>query len=150
MLTELKTVASTLGITLVILESDKTIENQLNRIIRIEDMPIMLSSWDLDVQLEFDSQTGFLKNPTVDVTLLLLTKADSLERYELESSAEEMGKLFIQFVKNLKTYLTTNTNVKQNPITGISFTYTPDFGASKHSGVLGKFKVQQNLEENAC
>ena len=149
MLTELKTVAEGLGITLVILESDKAIDNQLNRIARIEQLPIMLSSWDLDVALEFD-ENGWLKNPTVDVTLLLVTKANTLEKANLELEAENMGKLFIQFIKNLKDYLVLNTNVKQNPITGISFTYVPSFGASKHSGVLGNFKVQQNLDINAC
>jgi hypothetical protein len=149
MLTELKTVASTLGITLVILESDKTIENQLNRIIRIEDMPLALVTWDLTTSLEFD-ESGFLKNPTTDITMLLVTKADTLERYELEASAEEMGKLFIQYIKAVKNYLTANTNVKQNPITGISYTFVPSFSASKHSGVLATFKIQENLEENAC
>ena len=149
MLTEMKKVAEEIGITLIIAESDKAIESQLNRITRVETLPVMLSSWDLDVQLEFD-ESGFLKNPTVDVTLLLITKAETLEKKDLEFEAEEMGKLFIQFVKNLKTYLTANTNVKENPITGISFTYVPSFGAGKHSGVLGKFKVQQNLETNAC
>ncbi len=149
MLTEMKTVAEEIGITLVIAESDKAIESQLNRITRVETLPVMLSSWDLDVQLEFD-ENGFLKNPTVDVTLLLITKAETLEKKDLELEAENMGKLFIQFVKNLKTYLTANTNVKDNPITGISFTYVPSFSAGKHSGVLGKMKIQQNLETNAC
>lgn len=149
MLTDLKTVASNLGITLVIAESDKDINTQLNRIVRIEDLPIMLSSWDLNVNLEFD-ENGFLKNPTTDVTLLLLSKANTLERSDLEAEAEEMGKLFIQFVKNVKTYLTANTNVKENPVTGISFTYVPAFGSGKHSGVLGKFKVQMNLDVDAC
>ena len=149
MLTDLKTVASDLGITLVIAESDKDINTQLNRIVRIEDLPILMSSWDLNVNLEFD-ENGFLKNPTTDVTLLLLSKANTLERSDLEAEAEEMGKLFIQFVKNVKTYLTANTNVKENPVTGISFTYVPAFGSGKHSGVLGKFKVQMNLDVDAC
>jgi hypothetical protein len=148
MLTELKIAAEQVGITLVIAESDKSIENQLNRITRIETLPVMLSSWDLDVSLEFDTDTGFLRNPTVDVTLLLITKAVTLEKSDLEYEAEEMGKLFIKFVRTFKDYLLENTNVKENPITGISFTYVPSFGAAKHSGVLGKFKVQQHLD--AC
>ena len=149
MLTEMKLVAEEIGITLIIAESDKAIESQLNRITRVETLPVMLSSWDLNVQLEFDAN-GFLKNPTVDVTLLLITKAETLEKKDLELEAEEMGKLFVLFVKNLKTYLTANTNVKESPITGIEFTYVPSFGAGKHSGVLGKMNVQQNLETNAC
>ena len=102
------------------------------------------------MSLEFDLDTGFLKNPTVDVTLLLVTKAETLEKSDLEEAAEEMGKLFIRFVKNFKKYLTANTNVKENPLTGISFTYVPSFGAAKHSGVLGQMKIQQNLETDAC
>ena len=149
MLTEMKKVAEEIGITLVIAESDKAIESQLNRITRVETLPVCLSSWDLDVQLEFD-ENGFLKNPTVDVTLLLITKAETLEKKDLELEAENMGKLFIQFVKNLKDYLTKNTNVRENPITGIEFTYVPKFGSGIHSGVLGKMRVQQNLEANAC
>jgi len=149
MLKEMKLVAEEIGITLIIAESDKAIESQLNRITRVETLPVMLSSWDLDVSLEFD-ENGFLKNPTVDVTLLLITKAETLEKKDLEFEAEEMGKLFIKFVKNLKDYLTANTNVKESPITGIEFTYVPSFGAGKHSGVLGKMRVQQNLEANAC
>jgi hypothetical protein len=149
MLSEMKIVAEEIGITLLIAESDKAIESQLNRITRVETLPVMLSSWDLNVNLEFD-ENGFLKNPTVDVTLLLITKAETLEKKDLEFEAEEMGKLFIQFVKNLKDYLTANTNVKESPITGIEFTYVPSFGAGKHSGVLGKMRVQQNLEANAC
>ena len=82
MLTEMKTVAEEIGITLIIAESDKAIESQLNRITRVETLPVMLSSWDLDVNLEFD-ESGFLKNPTVDVTLLLITKAETLEKKDL-------------------------------------------------------------------
>ena len=150
MLPELRIAAEQVGITLVIAESDKNIDNQLNRIIREETLPVMLSAWDLSVALEFDADTGFLKNPTVDVTLLLVTKAETLEKKELEASAEEMGRLFIKFVKNFKKHLIANTNVKKNPLTGISFTYVPSFGAAKHSGVLGEMKIQQNLETNAC
>ena len=149
MLSEMKVVAEDIGITLIIAESDKNIESQLNRITRVETLPVMLSSWDLSVEMEFD-ENGFLNNPTVDVTLLLITKANTLEKADLELEAENMGKLFIQFVKNLKTYLQANTNVRENPITGIEFTYVPSFGAGKHSGVLGKMKVQQNIETDAC
>jgi hypothetical protein len=147
MLKEIRAVAENLGITLVIAKSDEDIDTQVNRITRIEDLPIMLSSWDLKVKLEFDTETGFLKNPTVDVTMLLITKASSTAKEELELKAEEMGVLFTKFTSDLKKYLTLNTNVKQDPIKGIGFTYVPSFGSGKHSGVLGKFNVQQNLDE---
>jgi hypothetical protein len=74
----------------------------------------------------------------------LIDKADTLEKKDLEARAELMGDLFIKFIKNAKDYMTTNTNVKENPITGISFTYVPSFGAGKHSGVLAKFRTQLN------
>ena len=146
MLGQIKEVAENLGITLVIAKSDADIDMQVNRIVRIEDLPIMLSSWDLNVSLEFDTQTGFLKNPTVDVTLLLISKAETTDKLEMEEMAEEMGVLFTKFTSDLKKHLAAKTNVKQNPITGISFTYVPSFGSGKHSGVLGKMNVQQNLD----
>lgn len=147
MLTEIKKAAKEVGITFIIAESDKNIEDQLSRIVRKESLPLALSSWDLKVDLEFD-ESGFLKNPTVDVTMLLIDKADDLLKDNLENTAEEMGNLFIKFMGNLKKYLAENTNVKENPITGISFTYVPSFGNGRHSGVLSTFKVQMNLENN--
>ena len=75
-----------------------------------------------------------MNNPTTTVTLLLIDKAESLEKIELEEKAEEMGDLFIKFIKNAKDYMTSNTNVRENPITNISFTYVPKYGAGAHSG----------------
>ena len=145
MLTEIKKAAKEVGITVIIAESDKNINDQLANIVRQESLPLALSSWDLKVDLEFD-ENGHLKNPTVDVTLLLIDKAEDLLRANLEAKAEEMGNLFIRFIRNLKRHLIENTNVKENPITGISFTYVPSFGNGKHSGVLSTFKIQMNLE----
>jgi hypothetical protein len=143
MLTELKAAAEEVGFSIIIATSDKNINDQLNRIVREEDLPLALVSWDLDISIEFDDN-GLMNNPTTDVTLLLIDKADTLEKKDLEARAELMGDLFIKFIKNAKDYMTTNTNVKENPITGISFTYVPSFGAGKHSGVLAKFRTQLN------
>lgn len=143
MLTELKAAAEEVGFSIIIATSDRNINDQLNRIVRSEDLPLALCSWDLNVNIEFDNN-GLMNNPTTDVTLLLIDKAETLEKADLEAKAEEMGDLFIKFIKNAKNYMTTNTNVKENPISGISFTYVPSYGSGKHSGVLAKFRMQLN------
>ena len=143
MLKELKAAAEEVGFSIIIATSDRNINDQLNRIVREADLPLALVSWDLDVNITFDNN-GLMNNPTTTVTLLLIDKAESLEKIELEEKAEEMGDLFIRFIKNAKDYMTTNTNVKEQPITNISFTYVPSYGSGKHSGVLGKFTMQLN------
>jgi len=143
MLTELKAAAEEVGFSIIIATSDRNIQDQLNRITRTESLPLALVSWDLDINVSFDDN-GLMNNPTTSVTLLLIDKAESLEKIELEEKAEEMGELFIRFIKNAKNYMTTNTNVKEQPITDISFTYVPSYGSGKHSGVLAKFTMQLN------
>lgn len=143
MLTELKAAAEEVGFSIIIATSDRNIQDQLNRITRTESLPLALVSWDLDINVSFDDN-GLMNNPTTSVTLLLIDKAESLEKIELEEKAEQMGELFIRFIKNAKNYMTTNTNVKEQPITDISFTYVPSYGSGKHSGVLAKFTMQLN------
>ena len=141
MLRELKAAAEEVGFSIIIATSDRNINDQLNRIVREADLPLALVSWDLDINVSFDNN-GLMNNPTTSVTLLLIDKAESLEKIELEEKAEQMGELFIRFIKNAKNYMTTNTNVKEQPITDISFTYVPSYGSGKHSGVLAKFTMQ--------
>ena len=141
MLRELKAAAEEVGFSIIIATSDRNINDQLNRIVREADLPLALVSWDLDINVSFDDN-GLMGNPTTSVTLLLIDKAESLEKIELEEKAEQMGDLFIRFIKNAKNYMTTNTNVKEQPITDISFTYVPSYGSGKHSGVLAKFTMQ--------
>jgi len=149
MLQELKTVATSSGFTLHIAESDKKIEDQLNRITKVADLPIALSSWDIDISLTFD-EIGRLENPTTSITMILLSKASTLLKQDLEDKSEEMGALFITFIRNLKEYMVENTNVGVNPITNITFTYVPSFAASKHSGVLAKFSMQLPISNSSC
>ena len=144
MLTDLKTAAEAVGITTIIAQSDKNINDQLNRIIREETLPVALISWDLNVNLEFN-ENGQLGNPTTDVTMLIVDKANTLEKIDLEKKAEEVGELFIDFIRGYKDHLVANTNVKQDPITNISFVYAPSYGNGKHSGVLAKFTTELNL-----
>ncbi len=141
MLKELKAAAEEVGFSIIIATSDRNINDQLNRIVRTEELPLGLVSWDLNVNVSF-SENGLMDNPTTEVTLLLIDKAESLEKIELEEKAQEMGDLFIKFIKNAKDYMTTNTNARENPISGISFTYVPSYGSGKHSGVLAKFSTQ--------
>ena len=148
MLKDLKAASLEVGFSTIIATSEKNIKDQLNIITRTENLPLALVSWDIEKRIEFD-ESGFLKNPTTDITMLLVDKAESLEKIELEKTSEEMGDLFIKYIKNLKNYLTQRTNVKQGPITGISFTHVPKFGAGQHSGVMAKFNVQLNLN-NEC
>jgi hypothetical protein len=143
MLKELKAAAEEVGFSIIIATSDRNIQDQLTTITRTESLPLALVSWDLDINVSFDDN-GLMSNPTTSVTLLLIDKAESLEKIELEEKAEEMGELFIRFIKNAKNYMTTNTNVKEQPITDISFTYVPSYGSGKHSGVLAKFTMQLN------
>ena len=146
MLKELKKSSLEAGFETHIAMSDKDINDQLNRIIREGDLPLALVSWDLDVKITFD-ENGFLKNPTTEVTMLLLDKASSLEKIDLEEKAEEMGELFISFIRGYKDSLVSDTNVKENPITDISFVYVPKYGNGQHSGVLGKFTTQLPISD---
>jgi len=79
MLTELKAAAKEVGFGIVIATSDKNIQDQLNRIVREEELPLALVSWDLDVNVTF-SENGLMDNPTTTITLLLIDKANSLEQ----------------------------------------------------------------------
>ena len=141
MLKELKAAAEEVGFSIIIATSDRNINDQLNRIVRSEELPLALVSWDLNINVTFN-ENGLMDNPTTEVTLLLIDKAESLEKIDLEEKAQEMGDLFIKFIKNSKDYMTKNTNARENPITNISFTYAPSYGSGKHSGVLAKFTMQ--------
>jgi hypothetical protein len=148
MLSEIKIVGEQLGITTVITTSQENIDAQLNRIVREEDLPVMLISWDIKVNLEFDSE-GVLQNPTTPLTILMVDKAEDGTKILKEEKADEVGILFIKFIRTLKTYMHKNTNVKENPITSISFQYIPSYGAGKYSGVMGFFTTQLGLT-NEC
>jgi len=145
MLSNLKLASLQAGFATHIAQSERDINSQLSRIVREGQLPLALVSWDLNVDLAFNA-SGHLENPTTKVTMLLVDKALTLDKDDLEAKAEEMGELFIKFIRSYKDYLVTNTNVKQDAVTGISFTYVPSYGAGKHSGVLATFTTQLNLE----
>ena len=136
--------ASEVGIAAFVTNSTEKIETQLNRITRDEDLPIMLVSWDLDVSLEFD-QNGFLKNPTVSVTSLLVEKPEDTSKDEAEESAVAMGALFQQFLQKLHSKLIIYQKQTESPITGASYKLVPRHGAGKHSGVISKYTMRTEI-----
>ena len=86
----IKTTAEEVGITALVTNSEQNLKTQLNRLKDLADDPIALVSWDLTTSLEFD-ESGFLKNPTTPVVMLLMTKADSTEKEEMEKSSEGLS-----------------------------------------------------------
>lgn len=145
MIADIKTAAESVGITAVITNSSEKIETQLNRIQRVEDLPIMLVSWDLESTLEFD-ENGFLKNPSTNVVLLLMDKAEDRSKDEAEAVAEEMATLFQQFIQKLYTALVPyQKEIGTNILTNISYTLVPQHGLGKHSGVMGRFTMSDKV-----
>lgn len=144
----LKEAAEEVGINAFITNSTESLETQLRRLTKEEDLPIMLVSWDLDISLEFD-QNRFLRNPSVDVTCLLLTKPEEISKDEGEAEAENMSYLFIEFLQALVNKQSPELRTAEAPVTEISMKLAPLYGLSKHSGVLGKFKVLASLT-NPC
>lgn len=144
MIQDLKDSAKAVGITAFITNSTEKIETQLNRITREEQLPMMLVSWDYVTTLEFNDN-GFLNNPSVDITCLLMTKAEDTTKAEMEKSADAMGQLFQVFIQNLRNSLIKYQTNTTQPITGASFTNVPMHGMGKHSGVLGRFTMNTKI-----
>jgi len=140
MISDIKKAASDSGITAIVSNARDKIETQLNRITGIEELPIMLVSWDLETTLEFD-ENGFLKNPSTKVVFLLMTKAESAEKNDYEEAAEEMAKLFQSFLVNLNSYLVRYNKEGGQNLTGITHTLVPMHGMGKHSGIIGGFNM---------
>ena len=124
MIQDIKTAAESVGITAVITNSKERIESQLNRITGVEDLPLMLVSWDLETTITFNEH-GDLNNPIT------------------ESTAEGMATLFQQFVKALYSQLIPyQKQIGTEILSDIGFTLAPQHGMGKHSGILGRFSMQ--------
>ena len=139
-LTNLKTAAEQAGIKAFVTNSETSLETQLRRLTKEEDLPIMLVSWDSEVRVEFDTN-GFLKNPSIAVTVLLLTKPEDLNKDTAESAAQEMGEVYKSFLQKL---FTLQSPIAKDPavvITNATYKLVPWHSISKHSGCLGKFSV---------
>ena len=140
MIDEITTAAKSVGITAIITNSTEKIETQLNKITGIEELPIMLVSWDYETSVTFD-ESGFVNNPSTNIVLLLMTKADSKLKNELEEASESMGALFIEFAKTLNSNLKVLTKNGENALSSVNYKNVPRHGAGVHSGVLGKFTM---------
>jgi len=146
MIAEIKAAAESVGITAIVTNSTDKIETQLNKITGIEKLPIMLVSWDYETTITFDVN-GFVNPPSTNIVALLMTKAESKEKKDLESASESMGLLFIEFVKKLNDTLKLVIRLKENEnaLSSINFKNVPQHGAGKHSGVLGKFNILTSI-----
>lgn len=142
MIQDVKLAAESVGITAVITNSRDKIETQLNRITGIEDLPLMLCSWDFESTITFNEH-GDLNNPSTKVVVLLMDKASDTTKDEAESTAEEMGLLFQKFIKALYSQLIPyQKQIGTDILTDIGYTLAPQHGLGKHSGILGRFTMQ--------
>lgn len=143
----IKSTAKQVGITAVVTNSDSKLQTQLNRLKDASNDPMALISWDLTSTVTFDDN-GFLNNPTTPVTMLLMSKSESPTKENMELKAEEMGELFIKFIKTLRGALVKyNRSISSNSIlTGIQFQLVPKYGLSQHSGIIGRFTMISSIE----
>jgi hypothetical protein len=156
----IKDSAQAVGIALVISNSEQAIEVQLNSlthkvergdpanpstITRGTDLPIMLISWDIDTELNFNSNS-FLDNPDSKIVALLMKKASSMQKQTLETASEEMALLFRQFIQDLYNRLIPFMRTSTTPITGAGYKLVPKYGGGKHSGVLARWKMKTGLD----
>jgi len=138
--------AEACGIQSVILDSDANIETQLNNLTKVEDLPIMLISWDIDVNLTFTSD-GFLDTPEIPIVGLLMTKSKTKEKKDMQADADRMGYLFAQFIQHLYGVLSPlQKNSQQPAIKGATYKRLPKYGMGWHSGVMCKFTMKIPIE----
>lgn len=133
------------GIESVVTNSEEKIETQLNSLTGKEDSPIMLVSWDIDTDLNFD-ENGFLENPSSNIVALLMKKAPSLTKVDMETTSTAMGVLYQQFIRELWAILLPLQRSLTQPISQATYKLVPKHGAGKHSGVLCKWTMRSNLD----
>lgn len=156
----IKDAAAEVGIALVITNSKERIETQLNSlthkqekgdpsspntVTRETDLPIMLVSWDIDTNLNFNLNS-FLDNPDSKVVALLVKKAGDLKKNSLEDSSVEMGVLFTQFIQVLNNKLIPYMRSSTTPITQCGYQLVPRYGNGVHSGVLCRWNMKTGLD----
>lgn len=146
MIQEIKESAQSVGITAIVSNSSEKIETQLNRITGKEELPAMLVSWDYDTTINIDEH-GFLESPNTQIVLLLMTKAPSLKKEDMEQASEEMGVYFMSFIKDLNEKLKVQLKGDGNALFDISYKNVPSHGMGKHSGVLGRFTMKTKAFE---
>ncbi len=156
----IKASAQAVGIALVVSNSEQGIETQLNNlthktekgdpdnpndVTRPTDLPIMLVSWDIKVDLNFNSNT-FLDNPDCNIVALLMKKASDLKKDTMEQASVDMGILFTQFINDLNQRLIDYMRTSTTPITQAGYQLVPKYGNGKHSGVLARWKMKIGLD----
>jgi len=156
----IKDSAEAVGIQAVITNSEQNLEVQLNSLThksekgnpstptvetRPTDLPIMLISWDIDTELSFN-ENSMLDNPLSNIVALLMKKAPSMAKVDLEDSSVEMGQLFQVFIQDLYERLIPLQRTNKAPITNCSYKLVPKHGSGKHSGVLCKWKMKTGLD----
>lgn len=142
----IKQAAESVGVTAIITNSDEKIETQLNRLTKVEDLPIMLISWDIDFTIQFDLH-GFMDNPQASIVCLLLDKPEDLSKNEAEDTAEKMAEVFKKFLQRLHDMMKPLTKNGVNPISNAQYKLVPRHGIAKHSGVLGRFLVSDTVTQ---
>jgi hypothetical protein len=140
----IKEAALEVGVSAVFTNSYERIETQLNALTREEDSPVFLISWDIDTVLSFDSN-GFLENPSSVITALLVKKAESMKKNDLELASQQMGSLFQLFLQKLYDKLIPFQRSTSPSITNASYKLVPAHGAGKHSGVLCKWTMNTEI-----
>lgn len=141
MISDIKKAADNVGISMFVTNAREKLEVQLNRLTRVEDLPIMLCSWDFDISVDFD-KNGLLNNPKISVVCLLLSKPEDTTVAEHEIVAEQMYQIYLSFLQELRIISSSYIrNYQEEPITGISCKLLPRYGAGQHSGVLGRFTM---------
>ncbi|MEK0370240.1 MAG: hypothetical protein QQN55_03675 [Nitrosopumilus sp.] len=144
MTTAIEKAAETVGIAAFVTDSENRLETQLNKLTRDIDDPIMLISWDINTNLNFDAN-GFLDNPLSNIVALLLAKAEDGTRDEQKSKSDEMGLLFQKFIKQLFDDLVLVQTTTNAPITGASYIAVPRYGSGVHSGILAKWTMKSAI-----
>tara|TARA_R110000737_G_scaffold183478_2_gene207044 strand:- start:2042 stop:2500 length:459 start_codon:yes stop_codon:yes gene_type:complete len=146
MIQQIKDSAEAVGVIAFITNSTEKIETQLDSLTKDSDEPIMLISWDIVTDLEFD-ENGFLKNPASSITALLLEKAYDNTKAEYERSAERMAEVFKKFIQDLYTRLIKFQKTNEPTITAANYQLVPKYGLGKHSGVLSKWKMSSEVSK---
>jgi len=148
LLNQIKIAASEVGVIALFANSDDKIQSQLNRLTKLDNIPIMLISWDINTDLFID-ENGFLQNPSSNVSALLVDKPSDLTSEQAMKVAEKMGKLFEVFIVKLYRQLSVFQKSGEPAINNISYQFVPQHGAGKHSGVLAKW-TQRNYILMEC
>ena len=156
----IKDSAEAVGIKAVITNSEQNLEIQLNSLTHKEekgnpststvvtrgtDLPIMLISWDIDTELNFNANS-MLDNPMSNIVALLMKKSPTMNKSDLEDSSVEMGDLFKVFIQDLYERLIPLQRTTTSPITNCTYKLVPKHGMGKHSGVLCKWKMKTGLD----